>query len=66
MFRKACEPFLLVVVLGLVLGFSGLFDYENEDEDEDESRRASSKHALSGGLERGLKAATGRVAEAGD
>jgi len=27
MFGKACEPFLLVVVLVLVLGFYGLLDY---------------------------------------
>ena len=37
-------PTLLVVVLVLVLGFSGFFDYE--DEDENEPSPAFSKHVL--------------------
>ena len=33
-------PFLLVVVLVLVLGFSGFLDYDHEDEDENENERS--------------------------
>ncbi len=46
MFGTACEAFLLVVVLVLVLGFSGFLDYEHEDDDENEPSPTFSKHAL--------------------
>jgi hypothetical protein len=48
MFGKPCEAFLLVVVLVLVLGYSGFLDYEHEDDDENEPSLAFSNHPLSG------------------
>ena len=47
-FGKSCQAFLLVVVPVLVLGFSGLFDYEHEGDDENEASLTFSRHALSG------------------
>ena len=38
MFGKACQTFLLVVALVLVLDFSGFLDYDYEDDDEDDRR----------------------------
>ena len=46
-FEEACEGFLLVVALVLVLALSGFFDYEDENDDENEPRPAFSKRALS-------------------
>ena len=45
-FGKACETFLLVVVLVLVLGSSVLLDYDYEDHDEDDRRPTFFNHAL--------------------
>jgi len=44
-FGEPCETFLLVAVLGLVLGFSRFLDYDYEDDDENERSPAFSKHA---------------------
>ena len=46
MFGKLRESFLLVVVLVLVLGFSGFLDYDYEDDDENERCPTFSKHVL--------------------
>jgi hypothetical protein len=46
-FGKPCETSLLVVVLVLVLGFSGFLDYDYEDDDENERSPTFSTRALS-------------------
>ena len=45
--RRLYEIFLLVVVLVLVLGFSGFLVYDDEDDDENEGSPAIPERALS-------------------